>query len=835
MSCCKKKELKLVYDRMCVATNALLKKPIIPNSTNQSSLVQPEGHIVSLEVKQMHKRRDPNKHYAYELLVTWSSGASLNIFRRYSNFFEFQVQLSAQHNLLVGLGSSIEVTNSVVPSLPCKAFMGRSNVKQVAQKRKERLGEFCENIMKLPPELIRSDIFTRFFSLWPDDTVAIPSPDPALPLEDDLESESTEFIAIADYNPTNMHQMSVTAGMKLQVLEKRLSGWWLCLAESEQGYLPASLLQPVDGIHDNEMVEDFSCKQYIVNADYTSNNSDELSLKKGQTVQVAFKSYDGWWRVKYGNDTGIVPSLYLTETEHQQRKETLERTSKKELYVTPSNSFNPPPRRGTFNRKDIVSMYSVLEELPLDSVKKSSVKYAQISKSKHEKKNNKVSPEMEDILLKMLDISLEANPDVSLNYELSDELLKGMQLTQSLQNTQPPSKHPKPQKPPRKYVNPQEVTNLLKRSPSTPSFVADNSIYQNCEPKNHTNILSRPFEASDRSLKLNDNKGSVSKDDEEIDYINWQPSIDPINVDEVNEYTVSSPFPQKNLQRKSLLHQSSSVPQKSLPKMFVAIEQYSAQNESCVSFQAGDNATLIEKSEDTVWSFVRVNGEEGWSPSEYWKPIALKKPGKAPPPNIKPTRPTKVSTPAEAPSPAVRKLSSHEKKHAPLPQARTTPKATPSDGSVPIGHVPQKLSVEQPGVPLRNKSAVTSLAPPSLPVSREGGKDKAKEDTEQFLWGKMTRKYCEDLLLQRAKQGEFIFRESTNREGELVLSMRYHYRIHHFNIKREDKWYCIGENFRVQNLSEIILHFQKTPIASYKEHGDKLIDVFLSRPLGKEC
>ena len=831
MSCCKRKELKLVYERMCVATHALLKKPIVPPHTIHASQVQSDGHVVSLEVKQIHKRREPHKHYIYELVVTWSSGANLHVFRRYSNFFEFQVQLSAQQSLLVGLGGSTQMTNTVIPTLPCRAFIGRSNVKQVAQKRKDRLEEFCESIMNLPQELICSDIFTRFFSLWPDDTDSVSSPDPAQPGEDDMDSECTEFIAIADYDPTNMHQIAVSAGMKLQVLERRLSGWWLCLAGNEQGYLPASILQPLEGIHDNEKVEDFSCKYYIANAGYISNNSDELTLKKGQTVQVVFKSYDGWWRVKCGEDTGIVPSLYLTESEHQQRKDTLERISKKELYTTPSNSFNPPPRRGTLGRNEkIVSMYSVLEEVPQETVKRSSVKYALINKSKNDKK--KANAEIEDIIHKMLDISLDENPDISINYELSDQLVKGMQLTQSLHSVQNQGKLPKPPKPPRKHVNAQEPTNnMLQRSPSTPSFV-DNSIYQNMEKVSHTNILSRPFDASDCSLVLSNNKCSVSKDDEDIDYINWLPSIDPINVDDVNEYTVSSPFGHKSNQHLSL-RESSSMPQKVLPKMFVAIEQYTAQNEACVSFKTGDNATLIEKSEDAVWSFVRVNGEEGWSPSEYWKPIALKKPGKVPPPNIKPTRPTKVVTPIDVPSPASRRLSSYEKKPLPVPPARNIAKAPPTVVSAPPPPVSLRPAVEQPEAPRRTKSPMTVLATSSQPVAREG-KVRAREETGQLLWGKMTRKFCEELLLHRAKQGEFIFRESTNREGELVLSMRYHYRVHHFNIKQEDNWYCIGEKFRVRTLSEIILHFQKTPIASYKEYGDKLIDVFLSRPLEKD-
>ncbi|KAI6650718.1 Cytoplasmic protein NCK1-like [Oopsacas minuta] len=555
-----------------------------------------------------------------------------------------------------------------------------------------------------------------------------------------------------------------------------------------------------------------------------------MQILYSQKVQIVFKSYDGWWRVKCGESTGIVPSLYLTETEHQQRKETLERNTNKELYVTPSTSFNPPPRKGTYGRNEkIVSMYSVLEDIPKDVMNKSSVKYAQINKSKSENKNKKLSTETEDIIHKMLDISLESNPDISLNYEMSDDLVKEVKLTQSLMGTHNQSKHLKPPKPVRKYINPQEVpANLLQRSPSTPSFV-DNSIYQNFEKASHTNILSRPIDNNDRSLKLNRNKCSASKDDEEIDYINWLPSIDPINIDDVNEYTVSSPFG-RSARAHTSLKNISSMPQKILPKIFVAIEKYNAQDESCVSFKDGDNATLIEKSQDGLWSFVRVNAKEGWSPSDHWKPIALKKPGIAPPPNIKPTRLTKtVATSVETPSPASRRLSSYEKRPLPVPPARNHNKTTDFNSTAPAS---SRLGLDLPDIPHRTKSPKT-LVTQLQPLSRDVSKSQHKDNHDQYLWGKMTRKACEDLLLQRAKQGEFIFRESPNREGELVLSMRYHYRVHHFNIKQEDSWFCIGENFRVKSLTEIISHFQKTPIASYKEHGDKLIDVFLSRPLDK--
>ena len=865
MSHCKvNKGLKLIRGKMCSATQSIIphiKKPLPPPQlpSNIYAQVLPEGHVVSLEVKQIHKRREPSKHYAYEVVVGWSCGSNLCVFRRYSNFFELQMQLITHHALLVGLGSSNEIREAILPTLPGKAI-GRFNVKQVAQKRKERLEEFCGNILKLPSELVCSDVVTKFFTLWPDDLALEPASESIQSdnsFEDEQDPEPTEFIAIADYDPANMHQITATAGSKLQVLERRLSGWWLCLSDTEQGYLPASLLQPLEGIKNQEKVENFSCKHYVVNADYKADNPDELSLKKDQKVEVIFKSYDGWWRVKIGEATGIVPSLYLTESEHKQRKETLERNSNRELYVTPSNTFRPPPRRGTFKRKEqIVSVYSVLDELPGEVLKKSSAKYAHVKKSKKSDKKLESAEQLDEMIQNMLDISLEANPDVGMNYEMSDELVKGINLSNSLF---PPAnkKLPKPPKPPRRYVNPQEMQNKssLHRSPSTPSFPDE---YMNFERSHRTTILSRPINGTDRnSIKMNRDKRSASRDDGEIDYINWMPSIDPINVEDVNEYAISAPFAKHRTSHLSI-RQPTSIPDQAptSSKIFEAIDEYSAQNDSCISFKAGDRAMLIEKSEDGIWFFVRVNDHEGWTPSEYWKPLVMKKPGIMPPPSIKPTRPSKSvipnkTTPAiipnKTPSPDLsqrslldppalptapaRKLTNSERGPLPVPPSRSISKST----TTPAVHSPPASNnvPDVPGVPCRSKSPRGTT--PVHPMPRDHSKLQAKKsDLEQYLWGKMSRKDCEVLLLKRAKQGEFIFRESPNREGELVLSMRYHYRIHHFNIKQDDTWYCIGENFRVHALSEIIQHFQKTPIASYKESGDKLIDVFLSRPLGKE-
>jgi hypothetical protein len=50
-----------------------------------------KSHVVDVRVVDIQKKRSPNKHYVYGVLVTWSDGAQFCIYRKYSMFFEFQV------------------------------------------------------------------------------------------------------------------------------------------------------------------------------------------------------------------------------------------------------------------------------------------------------------------------------------------------------------------------------------------------------------------------------------------------------------------------------------------------------------------------------------------------------------------------------------------------------------------------------------------------------------------------------------------------------------------------------------------------------------------------
>ncbi|KAL7843942.1 hypothetical protein SRHO_G00224810 [Serrasalmus rhombeus] len=53
----------------------------------------PRRTVQDVTVQDVQKRRNPSKHYVYIIKVSWSDGTTEVIFRRYSKFFDLQMEL----------------------------------------------------------------------------------------------------------------------------------------------------------------------------------------------------------------------------------------------------------------------------------------------------------------------------------------------------------------------------------------------------------------------------------------------------------------------------------------------------------------------------------------------------------------------------------------------------------------------------------------------------------------------------------------------------------------------------------------------------------------------
>ena len=169
-----------------------------------------------------------------------------------------------------------------------------------------------------------------------------------------------------------------------------------------------------------------------------------------------------------------------------------------------------------------------------------------------------------------------------------------------------------------------------------------------------------------------------------------------------------------------------------VPGALVTLADYEGDFEGSISFKEGQIAHLIEKPQDG-WSFVKIQGKEGWAPSSYLASSSEKKP--APPRPVAPVgvKPPSVGKPgirsAQQEKP-VSNAQSQRSKPLPVPVKPVKPASTQDSVSkkpdrpakpqvkprtkISVPDVPQKLSrVQATSAPVKNKSlcrAVESFA-----------------------------------------------------------------------------------------------------------------------------
>ncbi|XP_071564109.1 phosphatidylinositol 4-phosphate 3-kinase C2 domain-containing subunit beta isoform X3 [Temnothorax nylanderi] len=114
--------------------------------------MQQEGELTSVQVHGYQKRYDPEKYYMYILRIQRKGQPDPTyLFRSYKEFCEFYQKLCIHFPL------------AKVTSLPSGMSVGRSNIKQVADKRRADIEKFLVSLFKMAPEISQSDLVYTFF------------------------------------------------------------------------------------------------------------------------------------------------------------------------------------------------------------------------------------------------------------------------------------------------------------------------------------------------------------------------------------------------------------------------------------------------------------------------------------------------------------------------------------------------------------------------------------------------------------------------------------------------------------------------------------------------
>ncbi|KAG5855704.1 hypothetical protein ANANG_G00051920 [Anguilla anguilla] len=314
--------------------------------------------VVDVKVVNVEKRRNPSKHYVYLINVTYSDSSSHTIYRRYSRFFDLQMQILDKFPIE---GGQKDPKKRIIPFLPGKILFRRSHVRDVAMKRLRFLDDYCRALVRLPTQISQSEEVLRFFETKPDDL----NP----PKEDFSTSKRKsgvdgadpmvleQYVVVASYEKQESSEISLQAGELVDVIEKTESGWWFVSTAEEQGWVPATYLDSQSGTRDDlelstsrtgEVTKRRKAhlkrldrrwtlggivnrqqsreEKYITVQPYSSQGKDEIGFEKGVTVEVIQKNLEGWWYIRHQGKEGWAPASYLKKMKEDfssPRKKTL--------------------------------------------------------------------------------------------------------------------------------------------------------------------------------------------------------------------------------------------------------------------------------------------------------------------------------------------------------------------------------------------------------------------------------------------------------------------------------------------------------------------------------
>uniref|UniRef100_A0A3Q1BY31 SH3 and PX domains 2B n=1 Tax=Amphiprion ocellaris TaxID=80972 RepID=A0A3Q1BY31_AMPOC len=252
----------------------------------------PRRTVHEVTVQDVQKRRNPNKHYVYIIKVSWSDGSTEIIYRRYSKFFDLQMELLDKFPVE---GGQKDPKRRIIPFLPGKILFRRSHIRDVAMKRLRPINEYCRALIQLP-------VYISQYST---------SADPLL---------LDQYVAVTDYEKQESSEISLHVGQVVEVIEKNESGWWFVSSEDAQGWVPATCLEAQDD-PDDFTIPGEEEEKYSVIYPYSARDQDEIDLERGMIVEVIQRNLEGWWKIRYQGREGWAPASYLKKTDIQGQKQ----------------------------------------------------------------------------------------------------------------------------------------------------------------------------------------------------------------------------------------------------------------------------------------------------------------------------------------------------------------------------------------------------------------------------------------------------------------------------------------------------------------------------------
>ncbi|CAG5104429.1 Oidioi.mRNA.OKI2018_I69.chr1.g1249.t1.cds [Oikopleura dioica] len=257
------------------------------------------------------------KEYFFIFSVRWNDESKLTIFRSWHETHDLAKQIK---NETVSKSEPFEVAKElekIVKPPGCLNFAKRSAY-DVCEKLQEILTP------KFPINLFHSSFALDFFHLTPEDRNSAAYRNfTSFHIVKESSQKSIKIrpatmMATKTYNVRESYKCSddsageveIHTGEKIRVLIKK---------REEEGWVPASHIEFSNNTKSMKKLQKSTNETYLMIESHKAENDEELSVPANATVQVTHTYANGWWKVLYLEEEGLVPRAKMQKYEAQNR------------------------------------------------------------------------------------------------------------------------------------------------------------------------------------------------------------------------------------------------------------------------------------------------------------------------------------------------------------------------------------------------------------------------------------------------------------------------------------------------------------------------------------
>eukprot|EP00731_Ephydatia_muelleri_P028537 Em0020g181a len=261
---------------------------------------------VSLEIVDVEKRKGLTKYYVYIIRVARKDGSKYVICRSFNQFTDMQSHLEERFVVEAG---TMNPKDRTLPNLPSKIYLGRSNVREVTDKRVPLLNEYLKGLFALPNNIRYNSIVMAFVKPTAEDQKYCSE-------EEEEKVAKSKSLPRRPPPPTAANRPPVRPAVPAVPPPVRIRPPPSSAPPTPPSAPPTlraplakkvSVPWPRAGRGKNQCQEE---RLALALYSYTAQHDDELSFSEGTIIYLLSQSGQ-WYEGRMNSKTGLVPANYL--------------------------------------------------------------------------------------------------------------------------------------------------------------------------------------------------------------------------------------------------------------------------------------------------------------------------------------------------------------------------------------------------------------------------------------------------------------------------------------------------------------------------------------------